>query len=144
MDFARSVKRYLERRGEMSGDTLFRTRLRGDEILLPPREGTPEVVQEPPRTGSAEWTQEPETVGHTDEGLSGKSGGGSELERSTGSPELSPPMRKGYFVEGPIKRTPESEQADLFGEARVIPAASNLLGVDLEALGERVSKCTLC
>jgi len=53
-------------------------------------------------------------------------------------------MRREYLVKGPAKRTQESAQADLFGEARAVPAASDLSGLDLTALGERVSRCTLC
>lgn len=53
-------------------------------------------------------------------------------------------MRREYLVKRSEARTPDAAQADLFGEAPAVPAPSELSGLDLAALEERVSNCSLC
>ncbi|HER44375.1 MAG TPA: uracil-DNA glycosylase [Candidatus Eisenbacteria bacterium] len=55
-----------------------------------------------------------------------------------------PPVRREYAVREPAKGTPEAAQTDLFGEARPAEPVSELSGLDLAALEERVSRCELC
>jgi len=126
----------------MSGDTLFRMIPHGDETTVPPTAASRERIREPSRTGSAERRPEPED--RTDKGPPGIMGGDYGPEPVTVSAEPPPPMRREYLVKEPVKRTAEPAQADLFGAARAAPAAPDLSGLDLEALEERVSKCTLC
>ena len=142
LDFARSVKKYLERRGKMGGSALFRIRAGAGEVLAPPRADARERTREPSRAASTELTLGP--GGYTNEYLSERTSGDGGPESGTGSVGPSPPMRREYIVKGPVNGTPESAQAELFGEERAVPAISDLAALDLEALGERVSKCTLC
>ncbi len=58
--------------------------------------------------------------------------------------EPAPPIRREYVMREPGKKGSKKTQTDLFGEEREPAETSDLAGLDLEALGERVSRCTLC
>lgn len=116
-EFARNIKRYLERRGGMSGDALFRTCMHQGDTRSPGRPVPVEPIRE-------------ETTG-------------SGARKRTES-ESHPPIRREYIVKGPGDEAQKRAQADLFGEEIAPPEISELAGLDLEALEKRVSACTLC
>jgi uracil-DNA glycosylase family 4 len=163
-EFMHNAKRYLERLGEMSGCTLFRTAVRGD-VIQPearpapasmtgnahsgksqpaPRAAPAGTAEKRPVTGSAGRVRktEPKDQGRGKPGEGSGGEAGPEWKAApTGQP---PPARREYIVKGPVKGTPETAQADLFGGAQAAPAASDLDGLDIAALEKRVSTCTLC
>jgi uracil-DNA glycosylase family 4 len=115
-EFARNVKRYLERRGGTSGSALFRIPTPVGDTPSPRRTVSVERIRTEPGSGR------PEKAGA----------------------EQPPPMRREYLVKEPGKETPKRAQTDLFGEEPAVPEDTGLSGLDLEALEERVSTCMLC
>ena len=134
LDFARRLRRYLERRGEMNGGILFRMPPRG-EGMTSPRTSSVGRAEGSTVAASAEGVQAPIRAASHDR---------VEKPFPAESSKQPPPMRREYIVKAPVKRKPEATQADMFGETRSVPAVSDLSGLDLEALEERVSSCTLC
>ncbi len=60
------------------------------------------------------------------------------------STDRPPPVRREYAPREASKRAPEAAQSDLFGEPAPAEPVSELSGLDLKALEDRVSTCTLC
>jgi uracil-DNA glycosylase family 4 len=153
-EFARSVKRYLERRGGMSGDALFRTRGHAGDTTAPHRPVPEERLRKETGRDLAGGIPEQEAAGGIEVAPSGRPGGIGELETVKGEvgssgpkragSESPPPIRRVYVVKGSGKETPKRAQTDLFGEEPALPETSDLAGLDLDALEERVSACTLC
>ena len=151
---ARSLKRYLALRGGVNGSTLFRTEGRGGDA---PSRGTPGSVERMPReTKSAPGGSGDRHAGAggAEIAIAGGPGAGAgrrpeEKAAGGGGPkaagsEAPPPIRREYAVKEAGGKTRKKAQADLFGSETEPAEISDLAGLDLAALEERVSKCTLC
>ena len=166
-DFTIDVKRYLRRRGETYGGTVFRRPSNGWAAPSPMRAdkarlGADRVKESPPvsvpvpdvvrpaveAAGKAHDSVRPAVESAGAEPKRRGDGEQAEKVEARASDGLEPreptPPRREYVVKEPMRRTREAAQTDLFGEAPAAPEPTGLEGLDIEALEERVSTCMLC
>jgi len=153
LEFRRMLKRYLERRGEKAGSALYRTAERAGNVLAAAAPERP--ARRPPAVSAGKEPQAAVASTKRPSPPSGperpalkpretESAGGAQEPQRADSTDGPPPVRRVYAEREPSKRAPDAAQADLFGEPAPVEPVSELSGLDLGALEERVSTCTLC